>query len=187
MATDTVSGNAAEARPNPEHEELNRLMQLYRLASLNQRYYGCRAEKYERRVKCLEIAGGTAAALALGVLMLFSGSSAPVMAWWCVGILTGVAALCTAILPLTQWSAKAKQFSQLHGSYGHAFSDIGSVISNVRRNGCSAECIGASKLVHEGMRRLHSLDELQPDQKLVDQETVKVNEAFPNDYVWTNF
>ena len=35
--------------------------------------------------------------------------------------------------------------------------------------------------------RTEAWDELEPDQKLIDKEDVKVRKAFPTDYLWTNF
>jgi hypothetical protein len=184
-----ASGKASADAPPPdgEYEELNRLVQLYRHASLNQRYYGCRAEGYERLAWWLEMSSAVASALALGILLLFDQPPAADTARKWAAALAGIATLLMAIAPITQWSRKAKKFSQLHASYGQLFSDIGSVISSIRRDGCSAECIGASKLVHEASRRLHALDELEPDSELIEREAKKVAEAIPNDYVWRNF
>jgi hypothetical protein len=185
MATDTSAPVHTEqrTRSDREHEELNRLFYLYRLASLNQRYYGCRADKYERLDWGLTLTVGAASAIALGALLLSEGTAARTGA----AVLAGFAAVLTGVSPLLGWTAKAKRFCNLHFSYGQLFSQIESVIFSIRREGLTDEAIGASKLVQEAYNRMHALDELQPVQALIDRETAKVREAFPEDYIWTRF
>jgi hypothetical protein len=62
------------------------------------------------------------------------------------------------------------------------------VISEIRRNvEATEQHIGAAKMVHEAYMRIDALDEPNPDQKLIDREDELVRNAFPDDYVWTNF
>jgi hypothetical protein len=68
------------------------------------------------------------------------------------------------------------------------FGQIEFAITEIRRSGSlSAEHIGLSKMVHEGFMRVEAMDELEPDQKLIDREDAKVRKAFPEDYLWTHF
>jgi hypothetical protein len=90
----------------------------------------------------------------------------------------GLAAICMAVAPVTGWSAKVKRFSSLHALYSHLFGQVESVITWIRREGLGAETIGASKQVHEAYRQMHALDEMEPDQELIDREDQKVREAF---------
>lgn len=187
MVPEATSNSTVEIHDR-EHEELNRLFNLYRLCNLNVRYYGCRAEKYERRSWRLDMGSGATSALALGVLLLVDWSpEAAVYARRIAAGLAGLAALLTAIAPLTGWAAKAKRFCNLHSLYSQLFGQVESVITWIRRDGLSAESIGASKQVHEAYRQMHALDELEPDQELIDREDLKVRQAFPDTYIWENF
>lgn len=185
MPTDTSAPDHTEqgAGPDREHEELNRLFYLYRLANLNQRYYGCRAEKFERLDQGLTITVGAASAVALGTLLISEGTAARTLA----AVLAGFAAVLTGVAPLLGWAAKAKRFCNLHFSYAQLFSQVESVIFSIRREGLTDEAIGASKLVQEAFNRMHALDELEPVQALIERETAKVRQAFPEDYIWTRF
>jgi hypothetical protein len=40
--------------------------------------------------------------------------------------------------------------------------------------------------VQEAYRQMHALDELEPDQDLINREDKKVREAYPENYIWTN-
>jgi hypothetical protein len=48
------------------------------------------------------------------------------------------------------------------------------------------EHIGMSKMVHESFRGVEAMDELEPDQKLINREDKKVRKAIPDDYLWTH-
>ena len=62
------------------------------------------------------------------------------------------------------------------------------MIAEIRRGGeATDEQIGAARMVHEAYMRIDALDEMEPDQKLIDREDAKVRKAFPDDYIWTNF
>jgi hypothetical protein len=168
---------------DPEAAELGRLFDLYRLANLNLRYYGCRGEKYERFAWWLDMIATFASAVALFVLLI---SEVSYIRFIGAGF-AGLAAICMAVAPVTGWSAKGKRFSSLHSLYSHLFGQVESVITWIRREGLSAEAIGASKQVHEAYRQMHALDEMEPDQKLIDREDKKVREAFPENYIWDHF
>lgn len=101
--------------------------------------------------------------------------------------LAGIAAVLTAISPLLGWATKAKHLCNLHSAYGQLLGQIESVISQIRRNGLDSESVGASKLVHGAYIRMSALDELEPNQKIIDREDKKVREAFPEDYTWKRF
>ena len=43
-------------------------------------------------------------------------------------------------------------------------------------------------MVHDhGFMRVETMDELEPDQKLIDREDAKVRKAIPDDYLWDIF
>jgi hypothetical protein len=165
-----------------ELEELNRLFNLFRLANLNLRYYGSRGERYERNAWRLDMAATIASAIALFVLLISEISYIRFIG----AALAGIAAICTAVAPVTGWPAKAKRFSILHALYSHLFAQVESVMTHIRRDGLTPETLGASRQVHESYRQLHAMDEMEPDQDLIDSEDKKVREAYPDDYVWTH-
>jgi hypothetical protein len=147
------------------------------------RYYGCRRKKYERFVWWLDMGSAFASALALGVLVLWNE---PAVRFFGAG-LAGAATLGMAMAPITGWAAKAKRFSILHALYSHLFGQIESVITRIRReDDLSSEATGASEQVQEAYRQMHALDELEPDQDLINREDKKVREAYPENYIWTN-
>jgi hypothetical protein len=41
-------------------------------------------------------------------------------------------------------------------------------------------------MVHESFRGVEAMDELEPDQKLINREDKKVRKAIPDDYLWTH-
>ncbi len=165
-----------------ETDELNRLFNLYRLANLNIRYYGCRAERYDAFAWSLDMVATITSAIALFVLLISEVSYVRYIG----AALAGIAAICTAVAPVTGWSAKARRFSTLHTLYSHLFGQIESVITQIRRDGLDQEKTGASKQVHESYRQMHAMDEMEPDEDLRDREDKKVRDAFPSDYIWTN-
>src|SRR3982750_1764096 len=167
------------ASRDSELEELNRLFNLFRLANLNLRYYGCRGERYERYAWRLDMVATITSAIALFVLLI---SEVSYIRFIGAG-LAGIAAICTAVAPVTGWPAKAKRFSILHALYSHLFAQVESVMTQVRRDGLTPEILGASKQVHESYRQLHAMDEMEPDQDLIDREDKKVREAFPPEYL----
>jgi hypothetical protein len=122
----------------------------------------------------LTVSGTSASAVALCLLL---ESPNPAREW--VSGLIGVATVLSVLSPVTNWSAKAKRFSQLHFAYGGLFSDAGSVISKIRLEGYSPQCAGASEVVHETARRLQSQDESEPDGALIARESAKVDKRYP--------
>ena len=167
-------------------EELKCLFHIYRLANLNARYYGCRAEGYERKTRRVLVMTGLMSALALGLLLCVD----PTPKWAKIGaaIAAGLAAILTSVSPFFGWTEKARELRNLHFSYSQLFGQIEFVITEIRRaNRLTEEHIGLSRMVHEAFMRIEALDELEPDQKLIDREDMKVRAAFPEDYLWTNF
>ena len=76
METVTQEHQSQTEERDPYYEELNRLFNLYRLANLNTRYYGCRAETFERYSKIATIAVAVFSATALALLLGVEGR------WW---------------------------------------------------------------------------------------------------------
>jgi hypothetical protein len=171
--------------PDPYYDELNRLFLLYRLANLNARYYGIRAEKFEWRNKCSLIATAALSMLALS-LILVAGDNLVVRI--VAAASAGIAAFISGVTPFFGWTDKVRELRNLHFAYSQLFGQIEFAITEVRRAGAiSPEHVGLARMVHESFMRVEALDELEPDQALIDREDAKVRKAFPDDYLWTNF
>jgi hypothetical protein len=167
------------------HAELNRLFGLYRLANLNARYYGCRAEIYEKWSRRALSVTAFLSALALSLLLGVDPKYA--LGRNIAACAAGISALLAGLTPFVGWTEKIRERRNLHFCYSQLFGQIEYVIIDIRRaDQLTAEHIGLSRMVHEAFMRIEALDELEPDQKLIDREDAKVRKAFPNDYVWTN-
>jgi hypothetical protein len=176
--------SAERSSGDPYYDELNRLFNLYRIANLNTRYYGCRAEKFERLNK---IAIVIVALLSASALALLLGVDQP----WvrpAGAALSGLAAIITGVTPFLGWPEKIRDLRSLRFAYSQLFGQIEFAMTEIKRAGAlSPEHIGLARMVHESFMRVEALDELEPDQKLIDKEDAKVRAAFPPDYLWTNF
>jgi hypothetical protein len=182
VAPNTI-GQELEDR-DPCYDELNRLFQLYRLANLNARYYGRRAESFEfwSRLAAVVVALFSAGALALilGVDEKWAKNTAATLA--------GLSAIITGVTPFLGWSEKIRDLRSLRFAYSQLFGQIEFIITEIKRAGSvSPEHIGFARMVHESYTRIEALDELDPKQKLIDEEDAKVRKAFPDNYLWTNF
>jgi len=165
------------------YEELNRLFNLYRLANLNTRYYGCRAEQFERRTKRALVISALVSALALALLL---GVDSPSIRAWGAG-LSGIAAVITGVTPFFGWTEKVRDLRSLRFAYSQLFGQIEFAITEIKRAGTlTPEHIGLARMVQEGFMRVEALDELEPDQKLIRREDARVREAIPPDYLWTH-
>jgi len=165
-------------------EELTRLFNIFRIANLNVRYYGCRAARFDARERFLQLA---TAGLSAGALALLLASGAD---WsrWAAAIMAGLAASLAAVDPSLAWKDAAREMHVRREAYGHLFTLIESVITDIRRSGrITDEQYGASKTVHEAFERLDAIDEARPDNRLKDKVDQEVRKAFPPDYLWTNF
>ena len=171
---------------DPYYDELNRLFNLYRLANLNARYYGIRAEKFEWRNKASLVATAALSMLALSLILAADQRNILARDW--AAVLVGIAAFISGVTPFFGWTEKVRDLRNLHFAYSQLFGQVEFAITEIRRAGkLSQEHIGLARMVHEGYMRVEALDELEPDQALVDQEKEKVNRAFPEDYLWTGF
>jgi hypothetical protein len=171
---------------DPHYDELNRLFQLYRLANLNARYYGIRAEKFEWRNKGALIATAALSMMALALILAADQSNALARDW--AAAFAGIAAFISGVTPFFGWAEKVRDLRNLHFAYSQLFGQAEFAIAEIRRAGSvSPEHVGLARMVHEGYMRVETLDELEPDQALVDKEKEKVNKAFPDDYLWTGF
>jgi hypothetical protein len=171
---------------DPYCGELNRLFGLYRLANLNARYYGVRAEKFEWLNKGSLIATAALSMLALSVILVADPNNY-IARDWAAGF-AGLAGFISGVAPFFGWTEKIRDLRNLHFAYSQLFGQIEFAITEIKRSGSlSQEHIGLSRMVHEGFMRVEAMDELEPDQKLVDKEDEKVRKAFPSDYIWTNF
>jgi len=171
---------------DPYYDELNRLFHLYRLANLNARYYGCRAEKFEFWTKTALVITAILSTLALSLILGVDPKES-----WARAIAAGaagIAAIISGVTPFFGWTDKIRDMRNLHFAYSQLFGQIEFAITEIRRAGMlSPEHVGLARMAHEGYMRVEALDELEPDQKLIDQEDAKVRKAFPDDYLWTNF
>jgi hypothetical protein len=168
---------------DPYYDELNRLFNLYRLANLNARYYGCRAEQFERKSTWTTILSALVSALALAVLL---GVERPWVKPFAAA-LSGIAAVITGVTPFFGWAERIRDLRSLRFAYSQLFGQIEFAITDIKRAGTlTAEHIGLARMVHEGFMRVEAMDELEPDQKLLDVEDAKVKKAIPEDYLWTH-
>ena len=168
---------------DPYYEELKRLFNLYRLASLNTRYYGCRAEQFERKNKRLAAAAALFSAAALGFLLGADGAWVRTVA----AILSGLTAVISGVTPFFGWTERIRDLRSLRFAYSQLFGQIEFAITEIKRSGTlSGEHIGLSRMVHEAFMRVEAMDELEPDQALRDEEDAKVRKAIPEDYLWTH-
>jgi len=170
---------------DPQYEELRRLFDLYRLANLNARYYGCRAETFEKRNKGALIVTAAFSMLALSLILAFPNDA--IMRGFAAGF-AGLAGLISGVIPFFGWTDKVRELRNQHFAYSQIFGQIEFAIAEIRRTGTLLpEHIGMAKMAHEGYMRIEASDELEPDQKLINREDAKVRKAFPEDYLWTHF
>jgi hypothetical protein len=168
---------------DPYYDELNRLFNLYRLANLNTRYYGCRAEQFERKSKWALVTAALVSALALALLL---GVDQPWIKTWGAA-LSGIAAVITGVTPFFGWSEKVRDLRSLRFAYSQLFGQIEFAITEIKRAGnLTPEHIGLARMVQEGFMRVEALDELEPDRELMKREDARVREAIPPDYIWTH-
>jgi|SRR5277367_6816097 len=171
---------------DPYYDELNRLFNLYRLANLNARYYGIRAERFEWRNKAALLATAALSMLALALILVADPSNTLARNW--AATFAGAAAFISGVTPFFGWTDRVRDLRNLHFAYGQLFGQAEFAITEIRRAGkLSAEHVGLARMVQEGYILIETRDELEPDRKLVDQEDAKVRKAFPDDYLWTNF
>lgn len=164
--------------------ELKRLFHLYRLANLNTRYYGRRAEKFELQKKWVDIVVAILSTAALTVVLAIEHPWGKIIA----AILSGIAAIVSGVTPFLGITEKIRDLRGLRFAYAQLFGQIEFVITEIRRTGhVTDEQIGLSRMVHEGYTRIEALDEMEPDKALIDEEDTKVRAAFPDNYLWTNF
>src|ERR1700691_1817318 len=100
------------ASADPYYDELNRLFQLYRLANLNARYYGIRAEKFEWRNKISFIA--TAALSMLALSLILAANPPNTMARNFAAAFAGIAAFISGVTPFFGWTEKVRDLRNLH-------------------------------------------------------------------------
>jgi hypothetical protein len=170
---------------DPYYDELNRLFNLYRLANLNTRYYGCRAEKFERWSKAALVATAVLSTLALALILGVDPRAT--LARNFAAAAAGIAAIISGVTPFLGLTEKIRELRNLHFAYSQLFGQIEFAITEIKRAGIvSGEHVGLSRMVHEGFMRVEAMDELEPDQKLIDKEDAKVRKALPEDYLWTH-
>lgn len=168
---------------DPYYAELNRLFNLYRLANLNMRYYGCRAEQFERKSKWTLVIAASVSALALALLLGVEASWIKPLG----AALSGVAAVITGVTPFFGWTEKIRDLRNLRFAYSQLFGQIEFAITEIKRAGMlTPEDLGLARMVHEGFMRVEALDELEPDQELKNREDERVRTAIPADYLWTH-
>jgi hypothetical protein len=165
------------------YDELTRLFNLYRLSELNRRYYGYRAESFERLQNGALLVAAVLSAIALGILL---GIDSPKTKFWAAA-LAGVSAVVTTAVQYLKWDETARRFYFLHQSYGQLFAEIEALTAEVRRSDeITEQQIGSAKTLHDAFGRIEVLDEMYPKRELIDRLTAEVNKAFPDDYIWNN-
>lgn len=186
MEAVTQEQQPAATERDPYYEELNRLFNLYRTANLNVRYYGCRAEKFEWWSKAALVVTAVLSTLALSLILGVD----PKESWarTFAAAAAGIAAIISGVTPFFGLTEKIRDLRNLRFAYSQLFGEIEFAMTEIKRAGTlSPEHVGLARMVHESFMRVEALDELEPDQKLIDREDAKVRAAFPPDYLWTNF
>ncbi|HXR75168.1 MAG TPA: hypothetical protein VN737_04275 [Bryobacteraceae bacterium] len=177
-----VEALVSAATPDPYHTELCRLFNLYRLANVNMRYYGCRAEKFESRSRSLLVAAALCSTGALSLLLIPDAPSYP------AAILSGIAAIISGTVPYFGLSEKIRDLRNLRFAYSQLFGQIELAITEMKRAGrLLPEHLGYAKMLHEAYTRIESMDELDPDSEMLTREDAKTLQAIPPDYLWTHF
>lgn len=180
---EVVTQERPSADIDPYYEELRRLFNLYRIANLNVRYYGCRAEHFEFKSKIATVSAALLSALALASLLGLE-------AWWvklAAAGLSGTAAVITGVVPFMGWTERIRDLRSIRFAYSQLFGQIEFAITEIKRAGTlTEEHIGLARMVHEAFMRVEAFDELEPDEKLKNREDEKVRKALPPDYIWTD-
>jgi hypothetical protein len=149
---------------NRTFEELSRLFDLYRRSELNRRYYGKRAEFFERLQTISLVTAAFLSAVALGLLLALEWP------WvrYTAALLAGLSAVVTTVVQYFKWDEQARQFYFLHHSYGNLFAQLEALMSDIRRTDeITEQQIGASKSLHDAYGRIEVLDELDPKEELI--------------------
>ncbi len=111
------------------YEELNRLFHIYRLSNLNARYYGCRAERFEKRSKWASILTAFFSTIALSLILGVD----PKIEWVrnVAAALAGTAALISGVTPFMGWTEKGREMRNLHFAYSQLFGQIEFAITEI--------------------------------------------------------
>ena len=173
---------ATGAAPPPEkitatHIELIQLYQIYRLASLNQRYYGYRDSRigaWNTRLRVIAALGSSGT-----LLGLLAGVSRTAL------VLSIVAAVASTISPFLGLIEKTVRFEKLHFAYSELYAEIDALIREIRLRGFADEGhMAVAKAIRENYATLSTLDEPNPDRQVIDRFTKEVNAAIPVESLW---
>jgi hypothetical protein len=124
--------------------------------------------------------------LALSLILAADQTNTTARGW--AAAFSGIAAFISGVAPFFGWTERVRDLRNLHFAYSQLFGQAEFAITEIRRAGkVSPEHIGLARMVHEGYMRVEALDELEPDQVLIDKQKEKVDAAFPDDYLWTGF
>ena len=101
------------------------------------RYYGIRAERYERQSRWIAldsaVLSATAVAISLSDALLHPRAKAAAI------ISAALATVLTSVAPFLGWTEKARELRNLHFSYGQVFGQIEFAIAEIRRANCLLE------------------------------------------------
>ena len=154
---------------------------LYRNVCLNVRYYGHRADSLAKWNKLAQITAAVASSATLvAVVKEFGRLGEPIRI-----VLAVIATVAAVAMPVLTLSERAKDFEKLHFIYSELCAQIDVLMSKVRREGTvCAEDIAALSVLQQLYGHLASLDEPNPDRKLVDRFEAAINRASPPESLW---
>jgi hypothetical protein len=116
-------------------DEITRLFNFYRIARLNVRYYGHRAESLAQRQRYALVVIAVLSALALSILLAEPPQSLKIIAM----VSASIAAVSAAVLPTMGWSENMRDLHFLYVSYGILFGQIESLIGRSSNGGCEPQ------------------------------------------------
>lgn len=161
----------------PAQAQMVDLYQIYRLAMINQRYYGCRAVEVGRWYSRLQI--GSTVSSTMTIVGLLANFPFPAL------LVTAVASLAGAVALILELSGKKERFEKLSFAYAELSAQTDHLKRNIETERVVTEReIGRIEAMREVWSRLAALDEQKPNQRLVDLITEDVKKAFPVESFW---
>jgi hypothetical protein len=168
------------------YEEICRAFELFRIAQMNQRYYGVKASRSAFRGRFwgpgAALVGGACSAFSI----YFSNNDGLRVAFSFVAFVTGLLA---AVLPFLPTSESYLKWLNLHNEYGKLAERMKALIANMNREriahfDVTEEQIQKLKILQEFMTDLKSQDDPDPDLELLKTKQNEVIAAFPEKQVW---
>jgi hypothetical protein len=166
----------------PTRVELRSLYDIQRTATLNIKYYGARAAKFERWNLLCQVVASIGSLSAVGGFLALGGTE---LGKWLAGIVGLLSAVSAALPPTLEFSNKINRFERLHFSYCQLLHLAKALALDIRRSALvTQQQVGASKEINDLYSRLGQLDETDPKSKLIKKFEQEVRIAFPQESLW---